>query len=157
MSLAIDCAVMPTRSMISDLDACSKNSSGRPTSFNAVSTWAARMSWRTLVPMPPTLIPSSMVTTRRCSEAISITDLATGTTQRGSITVEPIPCAAKSSATCKPTEAIEPTVRIKTSLLADFSRTSTPSEVRFNASMLLPTFPFEKRTTVGASAIATAS
>ena len=50
------------------------------------------------VPMPPTRTPSSMLTTIRCSREKSITLRATGTTQRGSMTVAPIPCALSRSA-----------------------------------------------------------
>ena len=44
------------------------------------------------VPMPPTRTPSSRVITSRWSAAREITDAGTGTTQRGSMTVAPMPC-----------------------------------------------------------------
>ena len=63
----------------------------------------------------------------------------TGTTQRGSTTVAPMPCAASRSATCRPSFAIGPTVTISTSLCGASRSTSTPSSVRRTASNSLPT------------------
>jgi hypothetical protein len=48
--------------------------------------------------------------------------------------VAPIPCAARRSATCRPSFAIGPTVTISTSRCAASRSTSTPSSVRRSAS-----------------------
>ena len=81
----------------------------------------------------------------------------TGTTQRGSTTVAPMPWASRRSATSRPMSAIGPTVTSSTSCGADSASTSTPSSVRAIASKSAPTVPFGKRITVGASSTATAS
>ena len=151
MSRAIVCAVRPTRSKISLRVACSKNSSGSPNSFRAVSTPAARSAWRILVPIPPTRTPSSIVTTSRWSAASSTTLRFTGTTQRGSITVAPIPCAESKSATWSAVPAIEPTGMRSTSFAGASFKISVPSSRRRKALISWSTEPLPKRIIVGAS------
>ena len=98
-----------------------------------------------------------MVTTSRCTLAKSSTDLGTGTTQRGSITVAPIPWAASNSATLSAVSAMVPTATSKTSLLGASYKTSTPSFMRRSCFISAPAAPFGKRTTVGASSTFVAS
>ena len=154
----------PTSSRISSRDACGINSAGKPSSLNAVSTPAARISWRMREPTPPARTPSSRVTTMRWSRAKSTTECGTGITHRGSITVEWMPCSARRSDTSSATRAIAPTATNSTSRcpVSGCGRpvrvsTSTPSERRSRAAISSPTDPFGYLTTVGASSIATAS
>ncbi len=150
----------PTSARICDRDAWSMNSSGSPSSFTPVSTPAARRSCRSRVPTPPTRTPSSIVMTRRWSRDRSMSDDGIGTTQRGSTTVAPMPCASSSSAASSATGTIDPTATISTSCSCDSPgerSTSTPSDSRRSAGMSGPTEPFDHRSTVGASSTATAS
>ena len=97
-----------------------------------------------------------MLMTMRWRAARSTTLAGTGTTQRGSTTVAPMPCA-RGARDLEADAAIGPTVTISTSLRAGLGEHVHAVVGRRTALDSAPTVPFGKRSTVGASSTATAS
>ncbi|CAB5028062.1 unannotated protein [freshwater metagenome] len=154
--LEISCAVKPISVMIWARLPCSRNSVGIPKFRTLTSRSWSRNNWLIEEPTPPSLMPSSTVTTNFAARANPTSAGEQGFTQRGSTTNTPIPCARSRSATSMVKVATAPMLTISTSGSPDSAITSRSEMIR-SAGAGAASAPFGKRITVGASSTKTAS
>lgn len=138
----------------------SRNRCGTPRSRHGTSTSAARSAAETEEPTPPATPLSSQVTTSLCERASGTSAAGTGSTQRGSTTVTPMPWVRSRWATFSAIGANAPTATSSTSPLCETVRRAgqnvdagKPLERR----NVLPHFAFGKRMAVGPSLTSSAS